>query len=114
MGKKLALVLFGLSLFIGFIYASLAIGAQGQIERDFGLEGVAALGGVGVLSFLLFIASIVVWWKGRPPKESHIHIHTNALTPTPNIKYSDKYCPHCGSSVIEGARFCGQCGKEFT
>ncbi|MFX0081658.1 MAG: zinc-ribbon domain-containing protein [Candidatus Hodarchaeota archaeon] len=23
------------------------------------------------------------------------------------------YCPHCGNSLIEGAKFCSSCGKKF-
>ena len=34
-------------------------------------------------------------------------------SPKPISGYSDKYCPHCGSSIIDQSRFCGQCGKEI-
>ena len=32
---------------------------------------------------------------------------------TPQKKSSNFFCPFCGNSLIEGAKFCNSCGKKF-
>ena len=62
---------------------------------------------------IVFIAAGGIWaylWYGN--KKSSSSTANSVVPPAPQVPYTPKVCPNCGSAVEDGMVFCSKCGTK--
>ena len=66
----------------------------------FGRTGGQAL----MLTMLKAVKKLLASWPAQP-------VNAAASQPVPSGSLPSHFCPACGAAVVDGARFCADCGK---